>query len=570
MTAHETPVIQRGVEITVPLNKMKSSPKNARRTPHASADIETLAASIAAKGILQPPVVERELTGEGKETGFYLVTIGEGRRLALALLAKRKVIAKAEPVRCLLDEDNDAFEVSLDENVTRFAMHPADQFEAFRELSERNGWSAEAIATRFGVGVQVVRQRLRLGAVSPALLAAYRAGDLTLDQLMAFAVCEDHDRQQQVYESLSYNRSPALIRRMMTEHEVEASDRRAVFVGVEAYEGAGGRVRRDLFAEDRGGWFEDVVLLDRLVVEKLAAEAEAVRAKEGWLWAEAHLDYPHAHGLRRVYAQPVEHDEAESARLSALGEEYDAIVAPCEDDEPLPEAAEARVRQIEAELEAASQPVYDPEVRARAGLFLVLSWDGSMRIERGFVRPADETPAPQPDEGGGDGAGEEPEEAHAETASGKPLSERLIAELTAQRTAALRDSLAQHPALALVAALHALVLQAFYTGREDSCLELRGPATSLHGFIEAVGETPAGQAIDARHGAWAARLPEDPSAAWDYVLSLTDDEKGALFAHCVSLTVNAVKVVGRPRRALAHAEQLASSLALDMTGYPKT
>src|ERR1700710_1022260 len=121
-----------GAVIDVPLNKLKKSPRNARRTPHAEADIEALAASIAAKGVLQAPVVEPETDEVGAPTGCYLVTIGEGRRLALVLLAKRKSIKKVEPVRCVVDLNNDPHEISLDENVTRTGLHPADQFEAFR------------------------------------------------------------------------------------------------------------------------------------------------------------------------------------------------------------------------------------------------------------------------------------------------------------------------------------------------------------------------------------------------------------------------------------------------------
>ena len=73
------------------------------------------------------------------------------------------------------------------------------------------------------------------------------------------------------------------IRRMLTEATVGASDRRARFVGLDAYEQAGGGILRDLFEHDDGGWLQDVALLDRLVTEKLTAEAEAI-AKEGWKW----------------------------------------------------------------------------------------------------------------------------------------------------------------------------------------------------------------------------------------------------------------------------------------------
>jgi len=114
-------------------------------------------------------------------------------------------------------------------------MHPADQFEAFKKLAEERGFGAEEIAARFGVTPHVVRQRLRLGAVSPRLMQAYRDGELTLEQLMAFAIAEDHARQEAVYERLSYNRDASTIRRLLTETHAAATDRRAIFVGAEAY-----------------------------------------------------------------------------------------------------------------------------------------------------------------------------------------------------------------------------------------------------------------------------------------------------------------------------------------------
>jgi ParB family transcriptional regulator, chromosome partitioning protein len=103
-------------------------------------------------------------------------------------------------VRVIVDEQNDAHEISLDENITREAMHPADQFEAFQRLADEKGYGPEEIGARFGVSAHVVRQRLRLGAAAPELMAAYREGTLALDQLTAFCVSEDQDRQRQVLE----------------------------------------------------------------------------------------------------------------------------------------------------------------------------------------------------------------------------------------------------------------------------------------------------------------------------------------------------------------------------------
>src|SRR5579884_4131101 len=96
-------------------------------------------------------------------------------------------------------------------------------------------------------------RRLKLGAVSPKLLAVYREGGLTLDQLMAFAISEDHGRQEQVFEQMPWARQPHQIRRAMTETKVPANDRRAIFVGLDAYAEAGGTILRDLFTEDGGG-----------------------------------------------------------------------------------------------------------------------------------------------------------------------------------------------------------------------------------------------------------------------------------------------------------------------------
>lgn len=556
-----------GAVIDIPLDRLKASPRNARRTPHGAAFIAQLAASIAARGMLQKPVVEPERDAAGEPTGCWLVTIGEGRRQAMRLRAQRKEIGKRAPVSCVVDLANDAHEISLDENVTRADMHPADQFEAFRELAERRGLSAEEIGARFGVTAPVVRQRLRLAAAAPELMAAYRAADLTLDQLMAFALTEDHERQRQVLERLPpWNRHPGTIRRLITEEKAPADDRRVVFVGVEAYEAAGGTVLRDLFTDDRGGWLDDVVLLDRLVMKKLAAEAEAVRAAEGWLWAEACLDYPHGHGLRRLYPQRVERPEEDLARIEALRAEYEAAAAPWDAVEDLPAGVEARLSEIEQELAAfGDDHAYAAEDKARAGVFVVLGFDGAVRLERGFVRKEDEAPDAEDDAPGGKAApqaaeGPEPEETEA------PLSERLVLDLTACRTVGLQDALASRPDLALVCVTHALALQVFYrTYGHETPLDIRASQPSLRGLTSGLDETPAARRIAERHESWGSRLPRDASEMFEAVAGLGADDLMGLLAHCASLTLSAVRnAADRRPSAWALADRLASLTGLDM------
>ncbi len=584
-----------GTEVFIPLDKLKKSPRNARKTAHREAEIEAYAASIAAKGMFQNLVVEPELDADGQPTDCYFVTIGEGRRLAQLLRVKRKEIKKTEPIRCVIDTANDPFEISLDENVTRAAMHPADQFEAFRELAENRGLGAEDIAARFGVTAHVVRQRLRLGAVSPRLMQVYRDGGLTLDQLMAFAITEDHARQEQVHESLGYNKEPWLIRRELTKANVPATDRRAIFIGPEAYTEAGGTIIRDLFTEDRGGFYEDAALLDQLVIEKLERTARQVQEAEGWKWADVHIDYPHGNGMRRAYPQPVELSGEDEAAYAAAKEEYGRLTAEWEGtDDDLPSDVDERFAELEAEIERidAKRHAYDPNDIARGGVYVVLSHDGEARIERGFIRPEDEKPEPEETEDGeividgvrvnGDGEviedgehdddGNHVSELDAEDEEGeedgKPLSDLLIRDLTAHRTLGLRVALGEQPDIALIAVAHALAAQTFYRGAEAHVLEIRPNSPHLASHADGIEDTPAAKALADRHAAWASDMPRDVAGLWGFIAGLDQASVMALFAHCVSLTVNAVRLPWEHRpRARQSADRLATALALDMAAY---
>lgn len=568
-----------GVEIFVPLNKLKKSPRNARKVPHGEAAIEALAASIHHKGLIQNLVIEPELKADGAPTGFYFVTAGEGRRLAQLLRVKRKQIRKTEPVRCWLDTSNDPSEISLDENITRTNMHPADQFERFHELSTNRGWGAEEIGARFGVSPEVVKRRLRLGAISPKLMDIYRQDGLTLDQLAAFAITDDHARQEQVFESLSYNKEPWIIRRDLTASHVPADDRRALFIGAEAYTEAGGHIIRDLFTDDDGGYFEDAGLLDLLVTEKLREMATGVLA-EGWKWTEASNDFPHDHGMRRYYPQGVALSDADKDRLDDATAEYDSLMQGYDAYEDMPEDVVAKVKALDAEIDAIEQKqyAYDPEVIARGGVFVCLGSNGAARIERGFVKAEDE-PQPEPeselaaedeaenieaDEDQDDTEDSEDEEAD----SGKPLSDALVRDLTAHRTLGLRLALGEQPDIAMIALTHALVSDLFYHGQARSCLELRVTSEPLGSHAEGIGDTAAAEALDARHDAWGAQLPADADDLWTFITTMDSQSRNELLAHCVSLTINAVKLPWeRSMNRIAAAGVLAQAVDLDMTRH---
>lgn len=288
----------------IPFNKLVLSQSNVRRVK-AGISIEELAESIVRRGLIQSLHVRPILDTEGQETGMFEVPAGGRRYRALEMLAKQKRLNKTAPVPCVVSSADSGVlidEVSLAENIERAPLHPLDQFRAFQAMRDK-GMTEEAIAAAFFVGVNVVKQRLRLASVSPALLDIYAEDGMTLEQLMAFTVSQDHPRQEQVWESIrnGWQKEPFQIRRMLTETTVRASDKRAVFVGVDAYEAAGGGVLRDLFQSDDGGWLQDVGLLDRLTADRLKVLADEIAA-EGWKWVEAavNLSYGATHGLREL------------------------------------------------------------------------------------------------------------------------------------------------------------------------------------------------------------------------------------------------------------------------------
>lgn len=539
----------------IPLNKLVPAACNVRRTGRTTG-IEELAASIAAHGLLQNLTVRA--SAESRKGQFEV--IAGGRRLAaLRLLAKRKSWAKNAPVPCHVVTDGAAEELSLAENVMQCPMHPADQYDAFATLHRDHGMNAEDIAARFGVTPAVVRQRLKLAAVSPKLIEFYRADELTLDQLSAFAITDDHALQEKVWEELGWNDGRDAILAALNPEAVPASDPRVQFVGLDVYEAAGGTVARDLFDEE-GGFLSDPHLLDALVRDKLQTHADTVTA-EGWKWVQVapRFDHSEAASMRRVYPQPAMLSEAQQAELEALETRYTELAESDED-----EATAAALAELEAQIAALTgEDVYAAETLAKAGAIITLGHNGTLRIERGFIRTEDdERPSrrkPKAAHGENGGTGEQ-------TAL---LPDKLVAELTSYRTAALGNELALNADLALTATVHALAAATFFPYADKAtCLQLTPRHTYLARHAPGIDETPAMQAIATRQEEWAKRMPESVEGLWAFVAELSGDDRLALRAICIGLTVDAVRVKqGAEDNRLAHADTLAKALTLDMRGY---
>ncbi|MGB4583158.1 MAG: ParB/RepB/Spo0J family partition protein [Rhodoferax sp.] len=531
----------------VPLTQLRSRPskRNVRKSRRTS--IPELAASILRVGLLQNLTVVVSVDGQ-----HYEVVAGGRRLAALKLLAKRRRIAQDYQVPCLLVADASARTASLTENVQREAMHPADQFEAFAALVAE-GRPVEDIAADFGVTPLVVQRRLKLANVSPRLLEDYRADAVTLDQLMALAITDDHAAQEAAfYDAPQWQRSPQALREHLTHEEIDASrDALARLVGIETYELAGGGMRRDLFSDQQQGvYLTDAALLDTLARGKLAAVADSIRA-EGWRWVEVAPRATHAelHAFQRARRTRRDPNKTEAKRIAKLEARQHELQDRLDDDDTdLPDeevqALHEEIDQLGNELEAIDQglTLYAPDVLALGGAVVSVDHMGGVVVHRGLLREeqAKALRAQERREAGDmDGGAEEGVQQPVKSG----ISEKLAKLLSAHRTAALQAEVARHPHIALVAVVHRLALRVVVDAyrSEGSPVNISAsPQDGLDAHAPDVAQSRAAIGIREVRQAWADRLPQDPEALFTELLAFAQPELLSLLAVCVAVTVNAV------------------------------
>ena len=396
-------------ELQVPLSDLKLSPDNVRKTPPSPEVMAQFTASILDKGLIHPLLVK-----PAPRNGAKFHVVAGGRRLAAyKQLARARKVPKDHPIRCAqIPEDADAAEISLIENTIREIMHPADQVVAFARLAD-SGVTVAAIAARFGVSERTVEQRLRLGNVAPELIEAYRADEIDLNTLMSFAVTTDHARQLNVWERVSnqgYRPSAWQVKRLLTEERVPAGTAVARFVGVEAYEAAGGPVLRDLFADEHESsvWIEDAALLNDLAMQQLQIAREALATR--WKWAEAALEVDWSTTARygRIHPVPGEQTDEETAEVERLSERHIELANLADDDwtDALVEESQAIEDRLEAiAADVGARATFRPEDFRMAGCIATVGRDGTLQVIQGLVKPED-MPNETGDVAGGDGSEE--------------------------------------------------------------------------------------------------------------------------------------------------------------------
>ena len=563
----------------IPLSRLCLAPENVRKTPpDASADA-SLKASIAALGLLENLVVRTDDPGEDAAERFAVVA--GGRRLkAMQELVEDKVFDADHPVPCQVRSgDVEPAELSLAENVIRIAMHPADQVVAFTKLSDA-GQSVSAIAARFGASERVVEQRLRLGNAAPELLDAYRADEIDLEVLKAFAVTADRERQMAVWEQVSgqgYRPSAGQVKRLLTEERVPGGAAIARFVGVDAYEAAGGQVMRDLFADEyeHGVWFEDPVLLEKLATDRLQAAADELATR--WKWAVPMIEVAWDDTARygRVEPQPGTPTDEEKAEIEKLETRHDELANLDEEDWTDELVAEgesvmARLEEIQGAIKA--RAVFRRDDFAMAGCIATIGRDGTLQVIAGLVKPED---MPKPEESAEAGTqAANGHDAHATTQGvhtaghavhtaapsvSTPMAPPKDREAEARKEAGVGIGLADD-----LRAIRAALVKAHLAGDYEAAFDLMlfqmgravfAPGYHDHALDIAVRETPDRPNIrmnDADFADWSpgeAMLEDRSGLSMDW-LTIEDDgesfaalralpraEKEALFAACVARTV---------------------------------
>lgn len=536
--------------IMIPLTKLVESADNVRRS-NRKGGVGELAASVKAHGLLQSIVVKE--TSKGK-----FAVIAGGRRLrALRLLAKAGDIAKNALIPCrVISGDDNATELSLAENVQRQDLAIHEELAAFQALVDA-GEGPETIAARFGVSPQHVARRLKLARVSPRLIEALKREEVTIDQLAALAVVDDHAAQEKAYyDAPGWARTPERLRAQVTQAHVPETDKLARFVGLDEYQSAGGGVVSDLFAEteDNTRYLADRDLLTRLAASKLAPLAEYARA-EGWAWVEIAIDgvawtqFPdRIHEHRRDFS---EDERAEHDRLLA---KLDAT----EDD--------AEIEKIEAAIDGIAVPEWDAGEVALAGAIITLSHAGEPKVERGLVKANDvralkslrrkrtKTHASYPADD------KDAEDDAAPAAAPRPrLPAKLVDELMAHKTLALRTEVATKPDLALRLLVLALASNALQ--ETVSLVRVRIDEVDVSRQITRA-ESPAPQALAQLGKTWRERLPSGSDALWAFIAEAGQQTLLDLLAVLVAPAIEL-----RPSRAEGLVDAICNAAGLDMSKY---
>ena len=445
----------------IPLNKLRLSPHNVRKTG-AEDNLDELVANIEANGVLQ-----NLIGGAARKRGFFDIFAGGRRLRALNRLAEAGKIAKdcGVPVKVLEQSAQDVAETSLAENFIRLGMTPTDECKAFLHFLGSDG-DVDAVAKRFGQTRRFVEGRLRLATLAPPVFDALAAGAMTMDVAKAYAATPDQAKQLAVFEEVGNSwlaTNAHEIKKRILGQSIPASHPVALLVGEERYAAAGGRIERDLYtAAESAEW------LDGALAQSLAAtlmqDAAARLAEEtgvgtivpllamGSTWTDRE-DLTQA----RLEREPL--SEADQARIDEIEGEIEIIENRFESEDMDDEDGEALNAKVETLGEERARlhdtPVtIDADRKATLTQFVVIGADGTPTVEPGYWEE------PRRHRGQGDDGGAPLVDPAKVAAKAQGLTGVLADELSMARRDILALHIASDPGMALDLAIFTLAEKA--------------------------------------------------------------------------------------------------------------
>lgn len=371
-------------EARFPLAKLTLSEMNPRQDV-PQAEVEELAESIWTAGLIQ------SIAGLADEQGRCEIVAGGRRLRALQYLAEQHPdLAEtrpelANPLVMLAPDAATARAWANLENVARRDLHPADEIRAYAKMAEA-GSSPSIIARAFAVTEKHVYRRLALAELPAPVLDALAANEISLSMAAAFTICNDEDHALEVLDRCRGEAwSDYQLKNALRPQSVKASDRRAAFVGLDAYKEAGGSMKGDLFAEET--YLDDTALLDRLFAEKLDADAAEVAA-QGWKWTKARPDLTHYGWYERDQAKIEQLSRIPGEVTEAQSERYDEL-AELANGDVLDEEGQAELAALQALMEGD----FSAEQKAVSGVVVYVGTRGEICTVQGLVLPEDKAEA---------------------------------------------------------------------------------------------------------------------------------------------------------------------------------
>lgn len=555
----------KSTNVRVKISSLFVAEENVRQNEEG---IPALADMIHAQGLIQ------NLTGfkekkSGRSTGRHGVCAGGRRTRALQLLVEDGRLSGDDEVDMKLVPQALARIYSLMEN-QHVKMHPAEEFLAFKVMAEE-GQTVEEIAATFGVTPGVITRRLKLGNLAPEFLDMYKKGEAKIEELRVLCLTDDHDLQRKAWAaSPNWNREHNL-KEFLTQGEVSSTSKLAVFVGVEAYEAAGGTVRRDLFSTNDLCYLNDPALLSTLATEKLAKIAAELAESEKLAWVESHMSidyhqlvtYKRARVVANEQSDEVKAESADlDAKIEAIYERMEQLSADEETYDEQHDALQVEVDALNEKLEKleTNSTIIHPEDAPLCGAVVTLNWQGALEIHRDRLQPVVATD----EDGEGDGA--TGTASGVEPAKAKPVhSAALVKELTAHRTAAMQAVLTTRPEVALVVLAHRLAKSVFTFYSEESAAEITVTRPGLDSVSDAVANSPALAKMAQAKTEWEARFPKKgEGSVFAWLLDQPQTVVMDLLAFCTACGLNTVQESERQNDA---ANRLSKAIDLDMSDW---